>query len=637
MTTFFSYNALISQRASGYRNTTYALAELIDNSFDATATTVRIVLLDRREGGKKHVDEVLICDDGTGMSKDILQGALQFGNTTNKDLDAIVAQRKKGKFGYGLPNASLSQCPSIHVFTWQQNGPIHSTYLDLKELGQTESIEIPPVKQVALPKDFEKVGAQLSAKSGTIVAWRKCDRLSNTRSETITSKSVPVLGRLFRQLIANGKKIVFSRYEYNASKQTYVQTGAEEVVRPNDPLFLTPNTAISDALWEDVSKNWNASQPEFDPARYLKPFSISPLECRPTNIKLEDHCYTYSFPWRGKNYVFELVTSLAAADVQKPGVREAGAHTATGRFYGEKAKEGNITFVRSGREISSGSYGFYLQTEPRHRWWTIEIRFTPDADDLIGVHNNKQGIEFSYMDDLDPAEDWNDATAELLQAKEKLWAELTKRIDAALSAAWKIVRKQHKEWDLKHIKPKSDGGANVLPTGTQLTTTTQIEVDGERPSKFTPDQRKLLLERLKAKYPDISEAELDKAIENFDQSKVRGCVLYSESESEQLWSYTTVYDFLIILINTRHSFYEFALAPLRRAHQDPALASIELFISSLAWEEFNHFGRGQEKDIIENFRSYVGLHLNKYMKELKIDENQFIRPVSAKEEEEAAV
>ena len=53
MATFFSYNALVSQRAAGYKNTAYALAELIDNSFDANAKNVHVVLLEKNNGGRR--------------------------------------------------------------------------------------------------------------------------------------------------------------------------------------------------------------------------------------------------------------------------------------------------------------------------------------------------------------------------------------------------------------------------------------------------------------------------------------------------------------------------------------------------------------------------------------------------------
>lgn len=47
--TYFTFQALVSQRASGYRNTTYAIAELIDNAFDAVAQTCRVIFIEKRD------------------------------------------------------------------------------------------------------------------------------------------------------------------------------------------------------------------------------------------------------------------------------------------------------------------------------------------------------------------------------------------------------------------------------------------------------------------------------------------------------------------------------------------------------------------------------------------------------------
>ena len=93
MATFFSYNALVSQRAAGYKNTAYALAELIDNSFDANAKNVQVILLEKNISGRRKVEEILVLDDGDGMPANVLQGALQFGNTTNNDYMYILIRR----------------------------------------------------------------------------------------------------------------------------------------------------------------------------------------------------------------------------------------------------------------------------------------------------------------------------------------------------------------------------------------------------------------------------------------------------------------------------------------------------------------------------------------------------------------
>ena len=47
MKTYVSARAFSSQRKSGFKNTSYALAELVDNAFDAEADEVRIIFVEK--------------------------------------------------------------------------------------------------------------------------------------------------------------------------------------------------------------------------------------------------------------------------------------------------------------------------------------------------------------------------------------------------------------------------------------------------------------------------------------------------------------------------------------------------------------------------------------------------------------
>src|ERR1017187_1070579 len=193
MSTYFSYNALISQRASGYQNTQYALAELIDNAFDAEAAKVKVIFFEKRDNNRRYIDEIIVCDNGKGMSHDVLETCLQFGATTSDNLDEVVAQKKKGKFGFGLPNASLSQCTNITVYSWRNGGPVYSTKLNLAELEGTKSIDIPPLLEVALPNHYERAGAVMKRESGTITTelsdWRAAQRVPQTLDRPSTHRS----------------------------------------------------------------------------------------------------------------------------------------------------------------------------------------------------------------------------------------------------------------------------------------------------------------------------------------------------------------------------------------------------------------------------------------------------------------
>src|SRR5690606_24625945 len=84
-------------RDTGYNFET-AVADLIDNSIAADATKVDIqVALDFRGNIR-----LLISDNGTGMNKDGLIQAMQYGSPRRPDPASL------GKFGLGLKTASTA-------------------------------------------------------------------------------------------------------------------------------------------------------------------------------------------------------------------------------------------------------------------------------------------------------------------------------------------------------------------------------------------------------------------------------------------------------------------------------------------------------------------------------------------------
>src|SRR5262245_29147694 len=140
-----------AMRDSGYKNAAYAIAELMDNSIQAGATSVELlcsedeVQLQTRR--RRRLDQIAVLDNGSGMDGRTLRTALQFGNGSYLD-----AKQGMGKFGMGLPNSSVSQCTRVDVWTWQ-SGPdsaIH-TYLDVKQIldGMTE---VPDPEEKPIPE-----------------------------------------------------------------------------------------------------------------------------------------------------------------------------------------------------------------------------------------------------------------------------------------------------------------------------------------------------------------------------------------------------------------------------------------------------------------------------------------------------
>ena len=109
-------------RDSGYKGTDSALSELIDNSIQAGATEVAIATItveEEMDGPGRprlpRVMEMVIADNGRGMDAETLRRALRFGDSTRFDDRTGI-----GRFGMGLPNASVSQCKRVEVYTWRR-------------------------------------------------------------------------------------------------------------------------------------------------------------------------------------------------------------------------------------------------------------------------------------------------------------------------------------------------------------------------------------------------------------------------------------------------------------------------------------------------------------------------------------
>ena len=606
VSTYFSARALQSMRSSGYRDTTYALAELIDNSFDGSATKTKIIFFEKRDNSKRrYIDEIIVCDNGDGMQKEVLHECLTFGATTNTDLNTMVSQKKKGKFGFGLPNASLSQCKLITAYSWQKSGQVFCTTLDLGNALDNNSIDLPDIKSVPLPSHYAQADAILNKDHGVIISWKECDRLSAIKGETLCDHALPVLGQLYRYLLVKGSSIELEVYEYNSGKNTFARQYKKNVV-PNDPLFLMSDTCIAKDLNEAATKSMAYSD-------FYKRFSTGAATCKPTNIRHDDSCQIVRFEWQGKIYKLEIMASYAHIDIQKPGIK-IGANTDVGRFYG---KRDSISFVRADREIATGDFGFYKRTEPQHRWWSIEVRFDADLDDLLDVYNTKQGVNFKYTN---TPPDFDEITASLPQARAQFWSELSNTLTGIYNVLFKQVRKQGREWDVKNESiPGSDTGTDEIQGSTTDTEGALIKTDGPRASAFSDEELKALAQRLGEKFPGVSAASISNAIAQFNKTRAKSVVLYQASADQSLWTMTAVSGILITLINTTHSFYENIMAPLRTLKTEQALAAIELFISSLASEETGpDFQAPDKRNVLEDFRVNVSVHLNRYIRDNSI-------------------
>jgi hypothetical protein len=319
-------------RDSGYKGTASAISELVDNSIQAGATRIAISIAAKTSDHAEKEIEVSVLDNGCGMDPSTLRQALRFGGSTR-----FGDRRGLGRYGMGLPNASLSQARRVTVFTWQSplgvcehnTSRIYSTYLDVDEIVRCEMVEVPEAQAAKIPPS-ECVG-----NSGTLVHWSQCDRLDNRRVSTIVRKLEVELGRRFRHFIWKGLSITINGDTLDAF----------------DPLYLHPKAEISGAqLFGEVMR-----------------FEVraDPLDSRQTGWVSVRFTELPVHAWH----------KLSNDEKRRIGL----------------SKGAGVSIVRGGREVDYG--WFFMGSKHRENyddWWRCEVQFDPVLDEAFGITHTKQ-------------------------------------------------------------------------------------------------------------------------------------------------------------------------------------------------------------------------------------------------------
>lgn len=170
-----------------------AVADIVDNSISADATTVRISF-DWNEGAPF----VWILDDGTGMSVDGLVEAMRLGG-----VGPMVARRTTdlGRFGLGLKTASFSQCSRLTVAT-RQGETVCSARWDLDRMARADNgWELLEGTEPGSEARLEPLEQQPG--SGTLVLWE----LLRTGAEASLTRFLEAVERVERHLA-----MIFHRY-----------------------------------------------------------------------------------------------------------------------------------------------------------------------------------------------------------------------------------------------------------------------------------------------------------------------------------------------------------------------------------------------------------------------------------------
>jgi hypothetical protein len=315
-------NFIHATREVGYRSLADAVAELIDNAIQAQARHIRIYF-----SHEQTEPMIAVLDDGCGMRADALRAALQFGGT-----DRFGDRSGLGRFGMGLPCSSISYARRLEVYSWQRMGDANWSYLDVDEIAEGTLQEIPRPRRVSLPPLFDReVG-----RTGTLVIWRKCDRIELGTLAGLEHKLCSQLGRMFRYFLWSGIQIRVNNHD----------------IVPVDPLFCHSRSPLAGA------------QSYGDPIIY--------------KIRMPAHSDRVS-------EIQVRFSELPVLDWRAMSIQEK-------RRFGI-VKGAGVSLIRARREIA---YGWYFMGDKRREnyddWWRCEVAFGPELDDYFHPTHTKQEI-----------------------------------------------------------------------------------------------------------------------------------------------------------------------------------------------------------------------------------------------------
>ena len=164
-----------STRAIGY-SLEAAIADIIDNSIAADAGTVHVRFF--------PVDDpyLAIIDDGCGMDDEEITQAMQYGST-----NPLEERSKKdlGRFGLGLKTASLSQCRQLTVVS-KTGSHLVGRRWDIDHVHDTGKWSLIVLSEEEIRK-LDCIETLLSFPSGTMVLWKKLDRMQKVEVNFINS------------------------------------------------------------------------------------------------------------------------------------------------------------------------------------------------------------------------------------------------------------------------------------------------------------------------------------------------------------------------------------------------------------------------------------------------------------------
>ena len=623
---FFSTGPPESLRDSGYKNTAYALGELVDNSIEEDATDVDIIMFEGREPGTRRwrIQEIGILDNGNGMSPFQLRCSVRYQDGANQRSWARSSSggKKMGKFGVGLPQASMSTGKRLDIWSWESGGPenAHWTYWDFNDGDSFNPILEPELKKI--PEKWIQ-SSPIWGDSGTLIVWSDLDRLKWKTSFHLYNNSEFLIGRIYRKMIRDGQVVIkMVAYEneppYHPRWTDRDKDGKIDdselhdwEIRSNDPLYLDPKA--------------NANDPPVNPAfekageTQIWTFEIEDPVTGATSS--EDVRFTLS--------VAKKETRQGHGFVQGESMQGMGG----GQPHGNHAvKNMGLSIVRENRELELDAGWTHGKNAAWERWWGAELSFGKGMDHIFDVTNNKQHAQrlnevskrdWDYFkeDDIETEKEIRDRLREedhptwiCLIIKERV----TKQIDLIRKQLQRdsIVKKsQRKKRHKLAEKIASDKIKEEREKGSTARSDATVIKDPE-------EKREALRKQLASEGHD--EALVEFLEDMLITSEYDVAIAGKPIDGEAFFSVEAKVGSLIVFLNENHKAFRHLFTVLDKIDTDEEIsaeqlrrevlhATAALKVMLIAWARYEDNARGDDLRGIQRIRRTWGRYANDFL------------------------
>jgi hypothetical protein len=412
-----------SMRNTRYDHTGTAIDELIDNAIEAGANTVSIAF-GYEKPGLKSPNAIAIIDNGHGMKPNMIRRAAAWGGTHRHSTEK---REGMGRFGFGLPSASVNQGERFKIYSKLRDGDWHCVTVDLDEIRHGRyspkpgQVQVPEAKPANLPHWVaENVMLSMPGgvlNSGTVVVWEELDRLTWSTTNGLETNLLPHFGMNYRNYLSQTQIIVNGK-----------------LVGPVDPLFITPGARFYDenslrakslGSKEVVVKSRKTGEPCTIKVRYAA---------------MPPGFYTADQDGRGFDNARSRIKSLNMGIVVCRMGRQIDVVDRV------RVQDGHAGWSSLGRLNSNDD-----------RYWGLEIDFPADLDEEFTIANTKQGVIVS----------------------DRIWEQLQKE---GVATALKTLRKAYVDAKIELRRPIEEDVKKPRPSEVAA----EKGVEHSRPGKVQP-------------------------------------------------------------------------------------------------------------------------------------------------------